>query len=231
MLLCSFAGRSIVLARSSRSNVSELGEYRALLERAHDTIKRLEQRLESAERDYREAIAIVGMGCRYPGGVTDAAGYWDLLASGRDGVVRVPADRWDAEACYDPDPAAPGKTNSRFGGFIDDVAVFDAMLFNMSPREAASTDPQHRLMLTMAWEALEDAGYPPDGLRGTRTGVFVGINSNDYALLRAGALEAIDAYCGTANIASAAAGRVSYAFGLEGPSLSVDTACSSSLVS
>src|SRR5580704_8958419 len=111
-----------------------------VLRAATETIRKLRARLESAERDHREAIAIVGMGCRYPGGVTDAAGYWDLLTSGRDGVVRVPADRWDAEACYDPDPAAPGKTNSRFGGFLADYSpsAFDAPFFAISGREAAA---------------------------------------------------------------------------------------------
>ena len=179
-----------------------------------------------------EPIAIVGVGCRFPGGAHSPAGFWRLLETGTSGIREVPSDRWDVDAYYDPDPAVPGKMSTRWGGFLDDVAGFDARFFGISPREAARVDPQQRLLLEVAWEALEDAGLAPDGLRQLPVGVFIGISTNDYSQIQVKRNDpsAIDAYFGTGNALSMAAGRLSYVLGLRGPSMSVDTACSSSLV-
>jgi acyl transferase domain-containing protein/D-arabinose 1-dehydrogenase-like Zn-dependent alcohol dehydrogenase/acyl carrier protein len=173
-----------------------------------------------------EAIAIVGMGCRYPGGVRSPEDLWQLLAQGVDAIAEVPAERWDVAEYYSPEPAAPGKMTTRWGGFIQDVDQFDARFFGISPREAMSMDPQQRLLLEVAWEALERAGVAPAGLAGSLTGVFVGISTNDYSQL----LTSIDAYTGTGSSLSVAAGRLSYVLGLQGPAMALDTACSSSLV-
>jgi acyl transferase domain-containing protein/acyl carrier protein len=176
-----------------------------------------------------DGIAVVGIGCRFPGADGPAA-FWDSLRSGRDAIGEVPADRWDVDAFYDRDPAAPGRTTTRFGGFIPDVDRFDAGFFSVSPREAARMDPQQRILLEVAWEALEHAGLAPDALRGSATGVFVGISTSDYALLQLASPGHVDAYTGTGNAHSIAANRLSYALDLRGPSLAIDTACSSSLV-
>ena len=199
--------------------------------RALAAIQKLQARLAASEAARNEPIAVVGLGCRFPQADSPEA-FWELLARGADAVVEVPPDRWDVAAHYDPDPDAPGKMSSRWGAFLDRVDLFDAHFFGISPREAIRMDPQQRLLLEVAWEALEHAGQAPDGLAGSRTGVFVGISTNDYTHLqmRAGALESIDSFTGTGSAFSVAAGRLSYALGLEGPSIAVDTACSSSLV-
>jgi acyl transferase domain-containing protein/acyl carrier protein len=176
-----------------------------------------------------EPIAIVGMGCRLPGGVIDAASFWRLLDEGTDAITEVPRARWDVDALYDPDPAAPGKVTTRCGGFVSDIDQFDPAFFGISPREAARMDPQQRLLLETSWEALESAGIVPDRLMGSDTGVFVGLMYQEYASLT-GDLEAMDGYVGTGTAGSVASGRISYVLGLKGPSLTVDTACSSSLV-
>jgi acyl transferase domain-containing protein len=181
-------------------------------------------------RSAPEPIAIVGMGCRFPGGADTPAAYWQLLVSGRDAIREVPQDRWDVAGLYDPDPDAPGKMTSRYGGFLDDVAGFDPHFFGISPREAASMDPQQRLALEVAHEALEDAGIPPDRLAGSRTGVFIGICPNDYAQLQWADPTAMDIYSGTGTANNIVAGRISYLLDLRGPCMVVDTACSSSLV-
>ncbi len=179
-----------------------------------------------------EPIAIIGLGCRFPGAGETPQAYWKLLRDGVDAIREVPSDRWDIDACYDADPDAPGKMYTRHGGFIEDVDTFDSHFFGISPREAVSLDPQHRMLLEVSWEALERAGQSPDRLMGSRTGVFIGISSNDYALMQFKAMEhtGISAYFGIGSAASAAAGRLSYFLGLQGPCLAVDTACSSSLV-
>lgn len=176
-----------------------------------------------------EPIAIVGIGCRFPGadGPDD---FWRLLSGGVDATSEVPADRWDVDAFYSPDPSVPGTAVTRRGGFLKRVDCFDFQFFGISPRESAQMDPQQRLLLEVAWEALEDAGQVPDALAGSRTGVFVGISTNDYGFLRLGQPQLVDAYTGTGNALSIAANRLSYTFDFHGPSLSVDTACSSSLV-
>src|SRR5262249_19864884 len=145
----------------------------------------------------------------------------------------VPADRWDAAAFYDPDPDAPGKMSSRWGAFLDHIDRFDPHFFAIAPREAAAMDPQQRLLLEVAWEALEHAGHPPSDLAGSRTRLSAGISTHDYGQLemRRADPRAIDAFFGTGNAFSVAAGRLSYVLGLRGPSVAIDTACSSSLVS
>ncbi len=193
-------------------------------------IKRQAARIRELEAAGSAPIAVVGYGLRFPGG-PDAEAFWHLLESGLDPIAEVPADRWNIDAYFDPDPDAPGKMVTRVGGFLSEIDCFDAGLFGISPREAASMDPQHRLLLEVTWEALERAGQAPQGLRGSRTGVFVGIASSDYAQLVAGRGEAaIDAYAGTGTAHSAGVGRISYVLGLEGPNVAIDTACSSALV-
>jgi phthiocerol/phenolphthiocerol synthesis type-I polyketide synthase C len=174
-------------------------------------------------------IAIVGLSCRFPGADSPAA-LWRLLEEGVDAIREVPPSRWDLKRFYDPNPAAPGKMSTRWGGFLDGIEDFDRAFFGISPREAARMDPQQRLLLELAWEALEDAGIPADRLAGSRTGVFVGISVNDYSYLQTRDPDLSDPYIGTGNALSIAAARLSYLFDLHGPSLAVDTACSSSLV-
>ncbi|UVO13601.1 type I polyketide synthase [Mycobacterium sp. SVM_VP21] len=176
-----------------------------------------------------EPIAIVGIGCRFPG-ADGPEGFWRLLSGGADATSDVPADRWDVDAFYNPDPSVPGTAVTRRGGFLGQVDQFDFQFFGISPRESAQMDPQQRLLLEVAWEALEDAGQVPDQLAGSRTGVFVGISTNDYGFLRLGQPQLVDAYTGTGNALSIAANRLSYTFDFHGPSMSIDTACSSSLV-
>jgi acyl transferase domain-containing protein/acyl carrier protein len=191
----------------------------------------LQEQLDAAQRRGREPVAIVGLACRFPGGANSPEQLWSALREGRDLIGEVPAERWDVDALYDPNPDAPGKMSTRFGGFIDAIDTFDSELFGIAPREAESMDPQQRLLLELSWEALERAGIAPDGLRGSRAGVFVGICNNDYAQL---ALrrprESIDAYFASGAAFSVAAGRVAYVLGLEGATMVIDTACSSSLV-
>ena len=176
-----------------------------------------------------EAIAIIGIGCRFPG-AKDARAFWNLLRNGVDAIREVPAQRFNLHDFYDPDPAAPGKMVTRWGGFIEQVEQFDAHFFGISPREAARMDPQQRLLLELAWEALEDAGQVREHLAGTPTGVFIGISNNDYGRIQFNDLDRIDAYAGTGNALSIAANRISYVFDFRGPSIAIDTACSSSLV-
>ncbi|WP_394834891.1 phosphopantetheine-binding protein [Pendulispora rubella] len=176
-------------------------------------------------------IAIVGTGCRFPGGADDEERFWELLRDGRDGIREVPRERWDVDAYYDPDPQAPGKSYTRYGGFLDGVDRFDAPFFEISPREARSMDPQQRLLLEVCWEALERAGLAADDLSGRSVGVFVGSCLRDYEILvqRAGANE-FDAHTVTGGLSSVLAGRISHVLGLHGPAIALDTACSSSLV-
>ncbi len=176
-----------------------------------------------------EPIAIIGLSCRFPQAESPRA-FWELLRNGVDAITEVPSDRWDVDAFHADEPAA-GKILTRFGGFVDDVDLFDPAFFGISPREAARMDPQQRLLLEVSWEAMENAFIPPQSLAGTRTGVFVGISSYDYSRLQFDDPEMIDAYAGTGNAHSIAANRLSYVFDLRGPSMAVDTACSSSLVS
>ncbi|ORV92768.1 polyketide synthase [Mycobacterium interjectum] len=180
--------------------------------------------------DIAEPVAVIGIGCRLPGSVSGPESFWQLLIDGRDAVDEVPADRWAADAFYDPDPHAPGKMATKWGGFVDDVAGFDADFFGITPREAEAMDPQQRILLEVAWEALEHACLPTDSLSGTRTSAIMGLSAWDYTILNLERRAEIDAYMSTGNPHSAAVGRISYLLGLRGPAMAVDTACSSSLV-
>ncbi|WP_431928968.1 beta-ketoacyl synthase N-terminal-like domain-containing protein, partial [Micromonospora wenchangensis] len=178
-----------------------------------------------------EPVAIVGMGCRFGGGVDSVAGLWDLLVAGGEVVGDFPGDRgWDVEGLFDPDPEVSGRSYVRSGGFVDGVADFDAEFFGISPREALAMDPQQRLFLETAWVALEGAGLDPAGLRGSRTGVFAGVSGHDYGGSPGDVVEGVEGHLVTGNAASVLSGRLSYFFGWEGPAVTVDTACSSSLV-
>ena len=178
-----------------------------------------------------EPIAVIGIGCRLPGGISGPEQYWEFLDAGRDGVTEVPADRWDAEAYYDTDPMAPGKMPTKWGAFVSDVAGFDADFFGISPREAVAMDPQQRVALEVAWEALENAGLAPDRLGETRAAVMLGVYYNEYQSIAGTNPNTIDAYSATGNAHSVTVGRIAYLLGLRGPAVAVDTACSSSLVS
>ncbi|WP_079017129.1 phthiocerol type I polyketide synthase PpsB [Mycobacterium tuberculosis] len=177
-----------------------------------------------------EPVAVVGIGWRFPGDVDGPESFWDFLVAGRNAISTVPADRWDAEAFYHPDPLTPGRMTTKWGGFVPDVAGFDAEFFGITPREAAAMDPQQRMLLEVAWEALEHAGIPPDSLGGTRTAVMMGVYFNEYQSMLAASPQNVDAYSGTGNAHSITVGRISYLLGLRGPAVAVDTACSSSLV-
>nr|AEH26539.1 polyketide synthase [uncultured Acidobacteria bacterium C5] len=178
-----------------------------------------------------EPIAVIGIGCRFPGGVDTPQAFLELLREGRDAITEVPRDRWDPDAWYDPNPDMPGKINCRHGGFVEGCENFDPAFFEIAPREARSLDPQQRMLLEVSWEAMENAGLVPSEHVGSNTGVFVGITGYDYYRFVSGSdPQRIDAYLGTGNAHSAASGRLSYFFGFKGPCISMDTACSSALV-
>ena len=178
-----------------------------------------------------QGFAVLGYAVRFPG-AADADEFWNLLTDGRDAVSEVPPDRWDVDEFFDPDPDALGKMVARRAGFLDDFAGFDASFFGVSAREAMFMDPQHRLMLETAWTAVEHAGIAPSALAGTQTGVFMGLSTHEFLgmLIAHTSLEDIDIYSGTGTSPAAAAGRISFRMGLQGPAVAVDTACSSSLV-
>ncbi|MBZ4418506.1 non-ribosomal peptide synthetase/type I polyketide synthase [Myxococcus sp. RHSTA-1-4] len=181
--------------------------------------------VEAAE----DVIVVTAVSCRFPGAPSPEA-YWALLQRGGDAITEVPPGRWDARRFYRAEPGTPGTMNTRWGGFVEGIDAFDPLFFGISPREASRMDPQQRLLLEVAWEALERGGQAPRALQGSRTGVFVGISTNDYSQRQFGDHALLDAYAGTGNAHSIAANRLSYLLGLRGPSMAVDTACSSSLV-
>ena len=204
-----------------------------LLKYAYLKIQELQARLEQKKDTIpKESIAMIGMGCRFPAGANDPDSFWKLLKDGVDTVGEIPSDRWDVEAYFDPDPEAAGKMYTRNGAFLNQIDQFDPQFFGISPREAAKMDPQQRVLLEVALEAFEHAGQASENLAGSSTGVFIGMNGDDYSHLisRTSGTDAIDLYFGTGVARSIAAGRISYALGLKGPCISLDTACSGSLV-
>lgn len=203
------------------------------LKQAVVELRRLRAEVARLEAVVSEPIAVVGIGCRIPGGANSPAEFWSLLEAEADTIVETPADRWNVDELYDPDPKTPGHMATRWGGFLDDIGSFDPAFFGISPREAEAMDPQQRLVLECSWEALEHGAIRADHLMESRTGVMVGVSTNDYAALqiRHGELDDLDVYFTTGSVSnSVVSGRVSYALGLQGPAVSVDTACSSSLV-
>jgi acyl transferase domain-containing protein/acyl carrier protein len=209
-----------------------LNPQEELLERARKVIRELREKLAAAEApDQSRAVAIIGLGLRFPGSGSDPEQFWRMIAEGRDAVKLIPPDRWDRDAFYSPDSATPGKINTRYGAFLDDVRRFDAAFFDITPREAIRMDPQQRIFLETAWQALEDAGLPKLRIAGSDAGVFVGIHSHsaDYHAMQFDDPGSLDAYAAPGTAHDMIAGRLAYWLDLHGPAVTVDTACSSSL--
>ncbi len=194
------------------------------------TAQRLRAEMGGIDLIQSDPIAVIGLGCRFPGNAATPEGFWRILEAGTDAVREIPRERWDTEAYYDPDPAAPAKMSTRWAGLLDQVDQFDGEFFGIAPREAAAMDPQQRLLLEVAWEAFSDAGYPPESLSDSTTGVFFAVYNSDYARLQFSDPLTIGAHTSSGTSHGVAAGRLSYLLNLHGPSIAIDTACSSSLV-
>ncbi|HAO11479.1 MAG TPA: non-ribosomal peptide synthetase, partial [Planktothrix sp. UBA8407] len=206
-------------------------DYKKLIATTLTKMEVMQARITELETRQKEPIAVVGMGCRFPGGITSPEEYWNYCQAGLDAITEVPKSRWDSSKFYTKEPTI-GKINTHYGGFLQqDITEFDARFFSISSREATSMDPQQRLLLEVTWEALENANLPPNNLADHTVGVFVGITSVDNAItVYNSSYDQIDSFFGTGNALSAAAGRLSYFFNLRGPCLSIDAACASSLV-
>ncbi len=235
------ADEHLALAPEDASAVAETPEPEAPVddrdlallgpEEARVLLARQNAKVRAYERARGEPIAIVGIGCRFPGGATGPDAYWRLLDEGRDAITEIPESRWSLAELWSADRDAPGKMYTRHGGYLDGIERFDAGLFGISPREATQLDPQQRLLLETVWHALEDAGQSADALFGTETGVFIGLRESEYFNSQSNRTpEEVGTYYGTGNALSTAAGRISYVLGLKGPNLAMDTACSSSLL-
>ncbi|MBD2506581.1 SDR family NAD(P)-dependent oxidoreductase [Nostoc muscorum FACHB-395] len=213
------------------SNTSDINQL-SPLQRSVLALKEMRAKLDAVENAKTEPIAIIGMNCRFPGGADYPEKFWELLHNGVDTITEVPADRWDVDEYYNANPNTLGKIYTRYGGFIKQVDQFDPHFFGLSPLEAASMDPQHRLLLEVGWEAVENAGQSPEELNGSQTGVFMGLFMEDYSRfnLYSGDHNRIDAYSSLGNARSIAIGRLAYVLGLQGPVMQLDTACSSSLL-
>ncbi|MDZ8138069.1 MAG: amino acid adenylation domain-containing protein [Nostoc sp. DedQUE04] len=211
--------------------MAQTTDYKKLIASTLTKMEAMQARITELETRQSESIAVIGMGCRFPGGINSPEGYWNSCKAGLDAIVEVPKSRWDISKFYAPEPT-PGKMNTRYGGFLQqDITEFDARFFSISSREATSMDPQQRLLLEVTWEALENANLPPTNLVSDRVGVFVGITSVDHAMtVYKSNYDEIDSFFGTGNALSAAAGRLSYFLNLRGPCMSIDAACASSLV-
>lgn len=205
--------------------------YKTALKQAYLELGQRRAELEAIRREKTEPIAVIGMGCRFPGGADSPEKFWQLLDEGRNAVTEIPADRWDVDAYYDPNPETRGHMATRFGAFIDKVQELDAQFFGISPREARYLDPQQRILLEVSWEAVENANLAPKTLFDSPTGVFIGITCFDHAIRLGRSAENSNCHSGTGSALNMAAGRLSYFLGLKGPCMAVDTACSSSLLS
>ena len=198
-------------------------DYPAKLRAAVAALQKQQEKIAALEARQHEPIAIIGMGCRFPGGADDPDAFWHRLLDGVDAIREVPAARWPVDAFYDENADAPGTMSTRWGGFLDDVDRFDARFFRISPREAVSMDPQQRVLLEVSWHALEHAGLDPVRLNGSDTSVFVGLTALDYAkVLYRDDVSRIDTYGATGNVANVASGRLSYFYGFRGASVTVD---------
>ncbi|MFZ5602377.1 MAG: beta-ketoacyl synthase N-terminal-like domain-containing protein, partial [Pseudomonadota bacterium] len=213
-------------------NKTNNNDTASLLKQALKELKKSKDSVQRLEKEKHEPIAVIGMGCRLPGGVTSPDKLWSLLENGVDAITDMVDQRWSSDQVYDPNPEAVGKLYTKANGLVDDVDLFDAEFFGIAPVEARLMEPQQRFLLETTWDALEHAAIAPDSLMGSKTGVYIGICHMGYSHMQAKYCgpEDISPYDGTGNAHSVASGRISYLLGLQGPSISVDTACSSSLV-